>query len=366
MSVEVIVNPVHPEGLQACERVQALCARADVPVRVRPTSIARPHGDPAPEAALTVVIGGDGTLREVAGAVVAAPSWRGALLPVPTGTADLFALNVGIRRTADGLRVLEDVLGGEVTSRSVIHCDLGWATLERAGGGASAGGTASVGGRTSAEQPFLVNAGIGHSGGALLRTPGWAKDVGGASGYGVGALTRLTASPLPVTVSAGEGADRVDRDLGVWAVEFGNISHIPYGITVFPHGGVRTGELAGLLVVPSSGREESSAGAWSSVGARPSTGTKPCVRTGSVARTVLGARSVPAARTVPSWGRIFQAGICGGHERVDDLDLMSVTSARVRSIRPLPVHLDGEAAGLVTSLQVRVAPEALPVVVPNR
>lgn len=354
MSVDVIVNPVHPEGLQACERVQALCARAGVPVRVRPTSIARPHGDPDPEAALTVVIGGDGTLREVAGALVGAPGWRGAVLPVPTGTADLFALNVGIRRTADGLRVLEGVLRDVSAALSVIHCDLGWASLERAGG------------RASAEQPFLVTAGIGHSGGALLRTPGWAKEVGGAAGYGVGALTRLAARPLPVTVSAGEGTDRVDRDLGVWAVEFGNISHIPYGITVFPHGGVRTGELAGLLVVPSSGREESSAGAWSSVGARPSTGTKPCVRTGSVARTVLGARSVPAARTVPSWGRIFQAGICGGHERVDDLDLMSVTSARVRSIRPLPVHLDGEAAGLVTSLQVRVAPEALPVVVPNR
>ena len=235
MSVEVIVNPVHPEGLQACERVQALCARADVPVRVRPTSIARPYGDPGPEAALTVVIGGDGTLREVAGAVVGAPGWRGALLPVPTGTADLFALNVGIRRTADGLRVLEDVLRGRRSPLlPVIHCDLGWAC-------GLGSGTRLGGGRTSAEQPFLVTAGIGHSGGALLRTPGWAKEVGGAAGYGVGALTRLAAGPLPVTVSAGEGTDRVDRHLGVWAVEFGNISRIPYGITVFPHGGVQTG-----------------------------------------------------------------------------------------------------------------------------
>lgn len=317
MSVDVIVNPVHPEGLQACERVQALCARTGVPVRVRPTSIARPYGNPDPEAALTVVIGGDGTLREVAGALVGAPGWRGALLPVPTGTADIFALNVGIRRTADGLRVLEETLGDVGTAPSVIRCDIGWASLERAGGGALAGG------RTSAEQPFLVSAGIGHSGGALLRTPAWAKDIGGAAGYGVGALTRLAAGPLPVTVSAGEGASRVDRDLGVWAVEFGNISRIPYGITVFPHGGVQTGALAGLTVVPRS-------------------------------------------RAVPSWGRIFRAGFFGGHDRVDDLDLMSVTSARVRSVRPLPVHLDGEAAGLVTALQVRVAPAVLPVVVPDQ
>ena len=45
---------------------------------------------------------------------------------------------------------------------------------------------------------------------------------------------------------------------------------------------------------------------------------------------------------------------------------MSATSARVRSVRPLPVHLDGEAAGLVTALQVRVAPGVLPVVVLDR
>ena len=115
----------------------------------------------------------------------------------------------------------------------------------------------------------------------------------------------------------------MDRDIGVWAVEFGNISRIPYGITVFPHGGVQTGALAGLTVAPGS-------------------------------------------RAVPSWGRIFRAGFLGGHERVDDLDLMSVTTAQVRSVRPLPVHLDGEAAGLVTALQVRVAPGVLPVVVPDQ
>lgn len=335
MSVDVIVNPVHPEGLHACRRVQALCARAGVPVRVRHTSIARPHADPAPEAALTVAIGGDGTLREVAGALVRAPSWRGALLPIPTGTADLFALNVGIRRAADGLRVLEDVLlnatpegagagvgssassgassgTGAASASATVRCDVGWARLERAGARTSA----------AVEQPFLVTAGIGHSGGVLLRTPGWAKALGGAAGYGVGALTRLAAEPLPVSLSTGEGVDRVDRDLGVWAAEFGNIAHVPYGITVFPHGGVRTGTLAGLVVAPRS-------------------------------------------RAVPSWGSIFRAGFLGGHERVADLDLARVTTARVRSRRPLPAHLDGEAVGLVTGLRVRVTPGALPIVVPT-
>ena len=308
MSVDVIVNPVHPEGLHACRRVQALCARAGVSVRVRLTSIARPHADPAPEAALTVAIGGDGTLREVAGALVRAPSWRGALLPIPTGTADLFALNVGIRRTADGLRVLEDVLRDVGSPPATVRCDVGWVTLERAGGRTSA----------AVEQPFLVTAGIGHSGGALLRTPVWAKALG-AAGYGVGALTRLAAGPLPVTVSTGEGADRVDRDLGVWAAEFGTIAHIPYGITVFPHGGVRTGTLAGLVVAPRS-------------------------------------------RAVPLWGSIFRAGFLGGHDRVDDLDLVCATTAQVRSDRPLPAHLDGEAVGLVTCLRVRIASGVLRVV----
>lgn len=65
-----------------------------------------------------------------------------------------------------------------------------------------------------------------------------------------------------------------------------------------------------------------------------------------------------------AWGRVFRAGLRGGHQQVDALRLWTAESARVTASRPVVAHLDGEAVGYMLSAQLRVAAGALPVVVP--
>ncbi|GAA4505670.1 diacylglycerol/lipid kinase family protein [Brevibacterium yomogidense] len=295
---------------------------------MRTTSIARPHAEPDPHARLTVVVGGDGTFRAVAGALLQDPHWGGAILPVPTGTASLFALSAGMRTTAHGLDLLASYLSTaeegtrEEPGWTLLRCDVGWARIERAQG------------RTTSAVPFLVSAGIGHSGATLLHTPHWAKTVLGAAGYGVGAIGRLAAGTVTLRLRTQAGEPESEVHDGVWAAEFGNIGRIPAGITVFPHGGVRTGSLAGLLVSFPGG-----------------------VRDHPVRCSHLG-------RRISGWGRIFRAGFRGGHEHVDALRLWTTEAAHVTADRPLAAHLDGESVGMVTGLRLRLVPAELPVVVP--
>lgn len=328
MTVDVIVNPVHREALDASTRVQGLCARAGAAVRVRTTSIARPHADPDPHARLTVVVGGDGTFRAVAGVLLQDPRWDGAILPVPTGTASLFALNAGMRTTAHGLDLLASYLSTaeegtrEEPGWTLMRCDVGWARIQRADG------------RTTSAVPFLVSAGIGHSGATLLHTPHWAKTLLGAAGYGVGAIGRLGAGTVSLRVRTRAGEPESQMHDGVWAAEFGNIGRIPTGITVFPHGGVDTGSLAGLLVSFAGGEHD------------------------------YPMRLRHLWRRLSGWGSVFRAGFRGGHEHVDALRLWTTTAAHVTAEVPLAAHLDGESVGMVTGLRLRLVPEELPVVVP--
>jgi diacylglycerol kinase family enzyme len=347
---------VHREAAPALARVRELCVRAGAVPRVRRTSIARPHADASPDADLTVVVGGDGTLREVAGRLVADPAWRGAVLPVPTGTATLFALNAGIRSTEHGLALLEDLLvqsrPGTADAARVLHCDVGWADLERAGGS------------RSGDLPFLVTAGLGASAATVQATPRWAKDRLGAAGYGIGALGQLGAPQVslalgcpvdgpepPLVMEAGP------RVASVWAVEFGLIRRIPWGITVFPHGGITTGILAGLAVTFGE-----SGGGLGDGGAQP--GWPGGVRLGPdrhPRRTSTAAMRL--VRRSGAWGRVFRAGLCGGHAQADALRLWTAEGARVTAARPVAAHLDGEAVGHVLSARLRVSAGALPVIV---
>lgn len=350
MIVEVLVNPVHREAAPVLARVRELSVRAGATPRVRRTSIARPHADASPEAALTVVVGGDGTLREVAGRLVADPAWRGAVLPVPTGTATLFALNAGIRSTEQGLALLEGYLAG---GAALLHCDVGWADLER------------LGGSWSGDLPFLVTAGVGASAATVQATPGWAKDRLGAAGYGIGALGRLGASQAPLTLGCRDDGpepppanDTGSGAASVWAVEFGLIRRIPWGITVFPHGGITTGTLAGMAVT-----FEEIGGGLGGGGAQP--GRPADARLGPHRHPRRSSASaVRLLRRSGAWGRVFRAGLYGGHEQADALRLWTAESARVTAPRPVAAHLDGEAVGHVLSARLRVACGALPVVVP--
>ncbi|WP_029088919.1 diacylglycerol/lipid kinase family protein [Brevibacterium album] len=453
MHVEIVVNPVHGRSRRACGRVKALCRAYGATFHVSRTSPVRPGGAltvvPAPprprtrmwslrtsgpESAdttyaepergldahapprtdLVVVIGGDGTLREVAGGLAPASgavSLPAALRPgtepppllaVPVGTANLFAFSHGVRSPRSALALLREVLvaGGLPHGDAVRPClsppnagvrpsgqgpadpcltgreragtreaallkplargsdlhearlcgagprasgdqteahprweavrsDLGWARLTRSDG------------RRTPPLPFLTDAGMGGSGRAITSTPHGAKRLLGPLGYGLGAVRTLTAppiqvrlrtveppgtledSPCPLEGSVGRAGKALVRSEtnSVWGVEFGNISMIPGGVTVFPHGSTDTGTLAFLAV---RGEE------------------------------------VPQG-----WPDVFLAGLLGGHLSSPALRCETVTAAAVEAETPAPVHLDGESAGWATALAVRTAPGALRVIRPR-
>jgi hypothetical protein len=237
---------------------------------------------------------------------------------------------------------------------------VGWADLVRPDG------------RRTGELPFLVTAGLGRSGETVQRTPGWAKARLGAAGYGIGALSQLGAEQVDVAVqrvvqgSETETTSATAVDSGdvsaldqAWALEFGLIRRIPWGITIFPHGG--PGGLAGLQVA--------FAEAGGGLGVKPTqAGTDPASRDG---RPVTGYRewgsgALRLLRRSPAWLRIARAGLRGGHADVGELRLWSAPTARVTASRPVAVHLDGEAAGRAVEARLRVAAGALRVVVPAR
>lgn len=363
MNVDVVVNPVHAEALHALTRVQGLCASAGAAARVRMTSIARPHGGADAGADLTVVIGGDGTLREVAGRLTAARVWRGALLPVPTGTASLFALNAGIASTAQGLRVLAQWLtdSSRTTREGMTARDTpagqGWTTLHADLGLARVG---RMDGRWSPPLAFLVSAGIGNSGATILRTPARAKRLLGAAGYGVGALRPLHAPSPSLRVGP-------DAATCIWTVEWGLVSRIPFGITVFPHGGLDSGDLAGLLVrFPGEADQPAGARTEASEDGAPAAGTGSGPGGVRVGSDDAGTPTARLIRRLPGWGRITRAGLCGGHMEVPELQLWRTTEARVRADRAVPAHVDGESVGLVMGLAVSCSPARLPIIVPSR
>ncbi|WP_291795206.1 diacylglycerol kinase family protein [Brevibacterium sp.] len=346
--VALVVNPIHRRGRRVARALVALCRDHAATVRVHLTSPARPAGrgllagaeEPRPD--LVAAVGGDGTVREVAGALsregVCIP-----LLPVPTGTADLYALNVGIRSAAHAGALLEEFLRaageghgaarrasadrrsgaagqGSVTgsdgARRVLaaarDCDLGLIRFVRPDGG-----------RTP-EIPFLVDAGMGGSAQALLRTPALAKRLLGAGGYAVGAARVLLRPPVQFDIrmpgNLPEAAPR-STHLSAWSVELGGIRSVPGRITVFPHGGPGTGGLALLAV---------------------------------------------RGEAVPwRWPQVFAAGFRGGYGGSAVLHRESASAAEVRAEHPVPVHVDGEDAGWASAATVRVLPGALAVLAPG-
>ncbi|HJG81382.1 MAG TPA: hypothetical protein K8V08_13335, partial [Brevibacterium senegalense] len=79
-------------------------------------------------------------------------------------------------------------------------------------------------------------------------------------------------------------------------------------------------------------------------------------------RTSTGATRL--LRRSAAWGRVFRAGLRGGHQQVDALRQWTAESDRVTAARPVAAHLDREGVGNVLSARLRVSAGALPVVVP--
>ncbi|OLT23674.1 hypothetical protein BJF81_10005 [Ornithinimicrobium sp. CNJ-824] len=236
--VTVVVNPVARGSRAAVETVRQACAatgRGD-PV-VLPTTVEEPGGPQAVEAvrrgtSRIVVVGGDGTVRHVAGALAdegsAGPGRPTGLGVVPAGTANLFA-----RGAALPLRDLRSAAGLAV-SGPARPTDLGRALLRTADG------------RTLVE-PFLVVAGVGHDAATLAAVRPDAKHRLRWLAYFVPGLGRLGHPGHALTLEL----DGHDVDAGeLWSLLAVNAARLPAGARVVPGAELDDGRLHVVLVTP--------------------------------------------------------------------------------------------------------------------
>lgn len=363
----VVCNPIRPRALGLLPEVEGALASAGLlPVRC-PTSPARLDGGvgqilsaASTQAALIVVLGGDGTVRAVAEAVVAS----GADVPVavvPAGTANLVARSHGVGDARTALDALRSWAGrrGELARR-----DLGWVRLQRPDG------------RWTSEIGFCVSAGFGRSGETILATPESAKRLLGAAGYGVGALGLLSAAGVDVEVSAVPADECVDGRAGsaesfgevrrIWAVECGLIGGIAprrahsggragFGDDRLPRGA--HGSRAGLGGSPTWQPSLPGVRIFSSGG--PATGAL------SALAVDLTAEAYPGLGRVATWAQVFAAGLGYPRRRVPELVEAPVQRLALTSAKPVACHIDGEAAGRIIGAELRIDPGALRIVVPQ-
>ena len=152
--VALVVNPSSRAARAAVEAVSSAVRVAGLgEVLVLPTTPEEPGGPQARYAVAqgverVVVAGGDGTVREVAGALAEGDGRRVPLGVVPVGTANLFARSALLR--------VGDLRGAARTAATGAprRTDLGRARLTAVDGAAS-------------EHPFLVVAGVGHDAATL-------------------------------------------------------------------------------------------------------------------------------------------------------------------------------------------------------
>ncbi len=199
-----------------------------------PTTVAEPGGPQARAALdhgadLVVVIGGDGTLRQVAHELVGHDA---ALGIVPVGTANLFARNLLLapRPLAESVRI---ALHGDRA-----RVDAGLATITTRHG--------------SHRATFLVLAGIGHDALTVQRVPEVFKRHLGWLGYfGPAALT-VRRRPTRMMVRLDDADPMV---LEAWSVLAVNCGRIPGGVRITRGSLADDGLLETLVVTASSARQ---------------------------------------------------------------------------------------------------------------
>lgn len=226
--VDAVVNPIHRASGRAVTALRRAAEASGADLRVHVTTPDDPGVGQARRALsagsrLVVAVGGDGTVRHVAGALADSGVPLGI---VPTGTANLFARNLGLRpwRLQHNVDV---ALGG--ADRVV---DLGWSRHRR-------------GDHWSDEEPFCVLAGLGNDAATVLAVEDRHKRRLRWLAYLGAGASRLSAPAFEVTVVVD---DEPARRVHTWCVLAGNAGRLPAGITVFPDAHLDDGELDTLLV----------------------------------------------------------------------------------------------------------------------
>ena len=214
MKAALIVNPACVCAEEASVALTAVSARRgwDPPL-VLETTIARPGAEQASEAVAAgvrrvVVAGGDGTLRQVAGAMAGSETPIGVM---PIGTANIVARNLGLLRVSLE-RAAETALLAPAGPLSVgwVRCLIGDAWVP--------------------PTPMLAVVGIGRDAQAIAATKPWLKRSLGWLAYFASGSRAALEGALPMTVSL-DGGPVVDVE--AWSILVGAMPRLPLGVVAF-------------------------------------------------------------------------------------------------------------------------------------
>lgn len=243
LRVAVVLNPVRRRARLAQDLLLARVAEFGWPrPLVLPTTPGEPGG-PQTRAAiawgaeLIVVIGGDGTLRQVAQAIVehAEANSRPELGIVPVGTANLVARNVQLPRR---LRTCVDIALGLSRAAGLAQIDVGRAEMETR--------------RGVVRETFLVLAGIGRDALTVDMVSDKVKHRLGWPAYFGPALTTMLARPAQMRWQIDDAEPRTDK---VWSILAANCARIPAGIRIAPDSLLDDGVAETLIVTAQTPRE---------------------------------------------------------------------------------------------------------------
>ncbi len=250
---------------------------------------------------VVIAVGGDGTVRVVAEVIAQQGEGAPALGIVPQGTGNLLARNLGIP-LGSVPKALTTIAAGRTR-----EIDMGWVRADDA----------------ETETGFLVMIGSGLDAHMLAETDDDLKDKAGWLAY-VEAMGRaLTAAEtMDFTLRVDDGDEQL---LSGHTLLIGNCGAIQGGVTLLPDAVPDDGRLD-LLLVSADGAAQ-----WM-----------------QTLRTIV-------------WDNGIRRVLAGDEETVstDAAQHLSGESIRVRLSTPSAFEIDGEEAGEVSALEVRVQPAAL-------
>lgn len=255
--VALIVNPSKKRHQLATDHVLGLIAAERWPEPLLLTTTVEEPGGPQALTAIEwgadhiVVAGGDGTVREVVGAIADAGLSLGI---VPLGTANLFARNL-LLPTASVRRCAEIALHGPEAAT-----DIGFAIFTQT--------TGHDPGLGRARHVFLVLSGIGHDADTVVATrPELKRRLGWAAYFESGAR-HLLRPPLTMQLTV-DDADPVP--VRAWSILVANCGRLPASLEIMPTALIDDGRLDYLIATVDS------ALAWIPIGVKGLLGLRASV-----------------------------------------------------------------------------------------
>lgn len=307
----VIVNPTKSDDLaQVRERLATAAAALDWdPPLILETTVEDPGYGQARAALAEGVdvvapLGGDGTVRVVASALVGTSTPLGLL---PAGTGNLLARNLELPVTdlAEAVR-----LACTGRNRAI---DVGFVALQSdSPGGGSDSVPGEAAGRHPGEQPFLVMAGIGLDATIMSDTTEAAKAKLGWTAYVATGLRNFLGPRLTAQISVDGGPA---QSVHASTILIGNVGRITGGINLMPEASVDDGILDAVVLAP---------------------------------------------KGLPGWVNVTARVMTKNRgERTEQIHRYSGRSFEVSTEVEQPVQLDGDVIGSTRHLTIRVAPVAL-------